>query len=318
MVKQIAAACRTQIYIQRIFLLSPLRINSNGDLSTGWHQIVYTYCGLLIFVGCTFLIIFSTNKSSVFYTGNGLVWLISAFCDFVLGKIAFVAIVILFERKKHLQISFFQSLARLDRILKEEFNVTTNYGIYRRINLMATFCIIVYYCTFTFVIGEPMVRVGIYSKYEILTILLTFFAELCVFAMVVTIFINGVMLIGNKFSSIKNVILSKQVQDVEKLKKLWDVYTEMLIVINIWNDYIGWIVLIRLTHDFAVSTTTSYLLFSTIVDNNSKQSLLFNMPAFFVQTLMRIVLFIVFAEQAIAKVSAKIIFFSYYVKVKVA
>lgn len=179
--KKITAAYRTPFIILRIFLLSPLRFKSNGDLSTGWYQIVYTYCGLLIYVACTFFNIFSTDKSSDFYTANGLVWLISAFCDFVVAKIAFVAIVILFERKKHQQISFFQSLYQLDCVLKNGFNVSTNYASYRRLNVLATFLIIVFYSSFTFMVFEPMLS-SIYSKYEITSVLITFFAELCVCA----------------------------------------------------------------------------------------------------------------------------------------
>lgn len=304
MVKQIVAAYRTQICIQRIFSLSPLRFNSNGDLSTSWNQIVLTYCGLVIFGTCTILIILAIDRVIDYFNANGIVWLVAAFCDLILGKIAYVAIVILIERKKYKQILFFESLVRLDRILHEEFNITTYYAMYQRVNLLTTGSIIVYYSSVTLLTCYPTFCLGVYTEYEFPAMILAFFAEHCVFALIVTIYINGVMLIGNKFYTIKNLITSKQVQNVKKLNKLRDVYTEMFNVIKIWNDYIGWIIMIRLAHDFAVSTTTSYLWFSTIVDYNNKGSMLLNIPVWLLQSLIRILLVIAFAEQAITKVCA--------------
>lgn len=309
MVKEIVAAYRTQIYIQRIFLLSPLRIHSNGDISTDWHQLVYTYCGLLIFVVCTILLFLSVDRVSYYYAANGLVWLIAAFCDFLLSKIAYIVIIILVELKKHQQILFFQSLVRIDHILQEKFNITSNYAICRRVNLLTICFIIVCYSCSTIEIGSRALCLSIYTKYEVPALILTYFAELCAFAMVVTIYINGVALIGNKFSIITKLLLNKQViQDAEKLTKLLEIYIEMINVINIWNDYIGWIIMIRLAHDFMTSTTTSYLLFTTILDNSEKL-VAYNIPAWLLQTVMRIVLIIGFSEQTIAKVGVQIISF---------
>lgn len=304
MVQQIVGSYRTQFYIQRIFLLSSLQFKSNGDLSTVGHQIVYTYCGILIFCACTILIILTIDRVTDYFNTNGVVWLIAALCDLLLGKIAYITIVILIERKKHREIFFFQTLARLDRILQEEFNVTTNYANYRRVNVLVICFIIVYYSLLTFSTCYPTFCLGIYSEYEIPAMLLTFFMEHCVFALIVTIYINGVTLIGTKFSTIKNLILTKKLQDLKKLNKLLNVYTEMFNVIFIWNDYMGWIIMIRLAHDFAVSTTTSYLLFSTIVDYDSKGSTLLNIPAWLLQSVIRIGMIITFAEQTITKVCA--------------
>lgn len=307
MVKPIVAAYRAQIYIQRIFLLSPLRINSNDDLSTGWHQIVYTYCVLIIFVAISFLITIATDIESDYFTANGFVWLIFGLSDFFFAKITFVVIAIISERKKHQQISFFHSLAQLDRVLQEEFNIIINYVVYRRVNFFATCFIIIFHGLSTYDIGKRIFRIGLFTEYESLAMVMTLFMEISAFALIVIIYINGAMLIGDKFSIIKNVMLSKQVQDVWKLKKLMYVYIELFKVINIWNDYIGWIMMFRLTHDFTASTTVTYLLFSTILDNSGAGSNVFNISVLLLQNVCRIVLVTVFAEHAITKVGAETI-----------
>lgn len=307
MVKQIVAAFRTQIYIQRIFLLSPLKFNSNGDLSTGWRQIIYTYCVLLMFGALSIFLTLVTDTNSEYFTANGFVWLIFGLSDFFLAKIAFVVIVIIAERRKNQQISFFHSLAQLDSILQKEFNIIINYVIYRRVNLIAAGFIIIFLGGSAFDIGKRLIRIGIYTDYEAPAMVITIFIELCAFAFIVMIYINGVMLIGDKFTIIKNVMLSKQVHDEEKLKKLIYVYIELFKVITIWNDYIGWIMMIRLTHDFTASTTVSYVLFSTIIDNSGAGSNMFNILALLSQNVIRIVLVTVFAEHARTKVSAEVL-----------
>lgn len=306
MTKQtIIAAYRTQIYFHRIFLLCPLRFNNNGDLSNGWLQIVYTYCVLFIFVTFTILLTLATDLTSDYYTANGRVWLIFGLTEFFLSKIAFVVIVIIAERKKHQQVSFFNSIAQLDRLLQKEFNISTNYAIYRRVNLCAIFIIICYFGASTFDIGRRLFSFGNFRGIKLPAMALPLLLELCVFAMIVTIYINGVMLIGDKFSIVKKLMQSKYVQNTDKLHKLMYVYIELFKVITIWNDYIGWIMMMRLTHDFTASTTVSYLLFATLMDNSGTSSNIFNITVLLSQNVIRIVLVTVFAEHAITKVGAK-------------
>lgn len=260
---------------------------------------------LLIFVAFSILLTFATDITSEYFTANGFVWLIFGLSEYFFSKIVFVVIAIIVERKKYQQISFFHSIAQLDRVLQEEFNIIINYVVYRRVNLFAICFIIAYFGVSTFDIARRVLRIGIFTEYEMPAMILTFFMELCAFALIVIIYINGLMLIGDKFSIIKNVMQSKQAQDVEKLKKLMYVYIELFKVITNWNDYMGWIMMIRLTHDFIACTTVCYLLFSTIIDNSGNGSNMFNISALLSQNIIRIVLVTVFAEHAIAKVGAE-------------
>lgn len=304
MSNRLLSAYRWSFIVQRVFLLSPIRYNNldNTLATTYWTST----CSFIVFIiylilSCLYVLKLN-NEPSKYFTSNGFVWFITSTGDYILSKIMVIFVFIIAERKKHQQIKFFSILSRLDDILRMQFNLHNEFAYYHRTNIIAMACIIVLHIVMTSEVGNRISDYDNIQAIRLIPVVVPFYWENCICWLTVLMFINAATMLRNRYSIIRTLASCNEPHILSNRKTLIFAYIELFQLIDILNDYIGWILLIRLAHDFTLSSSICYLMFSTIMDNNANVSNMVNMFCWFLMTMARIVLVTVFAEIVLAEV----------------
>lgn len=205
--------------------------------------------------------------------------IVIAVFELVFNNVGILVIFSFSHIKKNTHIIFLQKLFDVDSVLLDELKANINYNRLRVMSYTAYISIFMYYLGMNCLLFRKL------NELQQLTTGVAFMATLYQFQQSTTsittwTYVNYVMLLHQRFVLIrkrqeelvkeKKMILKsgiKYTENVSLLSTLLITYKELCACIDVLNDLSGSILILRIAHDFTLTTSQVYLISWIIMDN---------------------------------------------------
>lgn len=220
----------------------------------------------------------SSRQSDEGVSKSYLIAVIAVF-ELVFNNVGILVIVSFSYLKRGNQILFLQKLYDVDLVILDELKVDINYNRLRIISYSVYISIFFYYLGLNSLLFYKLSQLHYLSSgVSFMTTLYQF--EQSTTAITTWTYINYVMLLHHRFVIIrrsqedlvkeKKMILksgNKYTENVSILSTLLMTYKELCSCIDVLNDLSGSILILRIAHDFTLTTSQVYLISWIIMDN---------------------------------------------------
>lgn len=275
---------------QKFFCIFPLKRQGNQIVRSTFatfysiFSILFYFCSLalslyLLTIEQTTKKLESVRKSDeVTFSKSYLVIVIAVF-ELVVNNLGILVTVAFSHIKKNSQILFLQKVYDVDLVMMKELKVELNYNRLRMMCYSAYISIFCYYLALNSFVFYKL------HEFQNLTPAVAFMTTLYLFeqsttAITTWAYVNYVMLIYQRFVIIKKrqedfvqekkMILksgNKYTENVSLLSTLLMTYKELCSCIDVLNNMSGSILILRIAHDFTLTTSQVYLISWIIMDN---------------------------------------------------
>lgn len=301
-------AIRFSLLIQFLFMVSSIWQKQSRFILT-WQLTCYTYFMLSIYsVNC--IIILSMQTPAMFGIYQANLWSILFGVIFFMAKLTLILMVIALERKKCAERDFLEGVCEIDTELEAKFDVVVDCSTMRNVNTAAHLIHLTYFICLLIVSILKLRRVSLYSNYYILAHSFLYIFENLAFNAILAKFLNSALVLKARFGILENIIANiKQstgkcsaIELRMKFDTVFDIYYKMMRLVELFNEFIGWGVLLKIAHDFILCTAISYLIFTIIIEHSQSVLTMTGMIWWFLISFQRILFMTIVAHQAMIKV----------------
>lgn len=233
----------------------------------------------------------SVRESDDNFSKSYLMIVIAVF-ELVFNNVGILVIFSFSYIKKNIHVKFLQKVFDVDLVLLDELKMDINYNRLRIMGYLAYISIFLYYLGLNSYLSYKL------SQSHQLTAGVAFIATLYQFEQSTTAvttwnYVNYVMLIHQRFVLIrkrqeelvkeKKMILKsgmKYAENVSLLSTLLITYKELCSCIDVLNDLCGSVLILRIAHDFTLTTSQVYLISWIIMDNTGSVIITIILTAF--------------------------------------
>lgn len=297
--------------LQRVYCISPFQRVGNllrPSLILSIYGIISLIVYYILLVYSTFLIIKFGNVLPFFQ--KSYLWAVIGGFEILFNNAGFVVLIILSEFKKNQQLSFLNRIYEIDMVIAKDFQSEMKYrNLYLKNILAVLLCLIYYGGLTTFVLlflhGFGLTSFGLY-----MFAFLYQYEQICSGTMSLT-YINYVLLIRERFRILKNVQIQLTNEssignksNLFKISKLFLTYKDLCSLIELINDNYGIMLIIRIAHDFTLTTSQVYLISWIFMDSSvtNKTELVVCITLWMIQNIVKIGLTTLSAELTIKEV----------------
>lgn len=253
-----------ELLIYRIVLLSPFEILHNQKLAITWRVRLYVYTALLVYAAnrvffCIRMV--QINQFLEFFTITGPLWRYVELFDYVFTAVSFAGILTNGLVTSNHQIQFYQELHDFDTQLSADFKISVCRSRTRAINRWVLFANLVYSCGDFYYQYSWLSYSYILAPSLKLTFLFTFYvSDILVFVSAVQ-FISCTQLCRERLEIVVKLLRSYCSNDPsERLGKILLLYARICSQIVRINKFMGFVVLLKLGHDFTMGTTLLFMM----------------------------------------------------------
>lgn len=304
-------AIRLSILIQCIFIVSSIW-QKQSRFTLPWQLTCYTYLMLTIYsANCIIILSMQTSAMLGIYQANGQLWSILFTVIFLMAKFTLIITVIALERKKYTERDFLESVCQIDTKLEANFDVVVDCSTMRNVNIAAHSIHLTYYICLLIVSIRKLDRVNLYSFYYILAHSFIYFFENLTFNVLLAKYLNNAIILKTRFGILQNIITnimdsmgrSSLIEIRIRLDNVFDIYYQLIHLVELFNEFIGWGVLFKIAHDFILCSAISYLIFTIIIEQSQSAFTMAGMLWWFLISFQRILLMSFVAHQTMNKAS---------------
>lgn len=298
---QILSDMFLELIIFRILLLSPFKILRNQQIVTTWQLKFYMFTFLFAYVTlrlylCVLLVI-KENFLQQLFLYNGKLWMYVELFSFAISALLFVCIIMNGLLTIKHQIKFYQDLNDFDIKLKENFDISIDRSRTRAINrwalIVSLTCNVgdIFYVWITFV---PAISLD-----EKFTYFFTCYFSNTIGFILALQFVKCTQLCRERLAIIRKLLQSKY--HFERIDNILNLYAHIRSLIFLINKFMGFVVLIKLAHDFTMGTSIMYLMFSYSYDDGIAE--LLQLISWFGQSITGTLLMTLLTEMLLTDVS---------------
>ncbi len=301
-------ALKPTLILQRVYCISPFQRVGNilkpSLLSSIYGLVsVILYYGFLVYSG--HLIIKIGNVLPFFQ--KSYLWAVIGGFEIVFNNAGFIILVALCELKKKQQLSFLNRIYEIDEVIKKFFRMEIQYKSLYLNNIAAIILCFIYYEGLIAFVLYFSYKFGLTSAGLYLFAFLYQYEQVCVGTVSLT-YINYVFLVRERFRIIKNIQIKlteeSSQSNAQKVSKLFLTYKDLCSLIELVNDNYGIMLIIRIAHDFTLTTSQVYLISWVFMDSSvtNKFELAACIALWMIQNIVKIGLTTLSAELAVKEV----------------
>lgn len=275
--------------VQRFFCIFPLKRQGN-EIVHSLFATIYSIASLISYYSVLALAFYvlkaelttkkmESVKGDEEFSKSYLVVVICVF-ELIFNNVGILVIVLFSYIKRNNHVLFLQKLYDIDLVILDELKVDINYKRLRKM------CYTAYFTILTFYVGLNSLVFYKVHELHFLTPGVSLLATLYQFeqsttAITTWAYINYVILLHHRFTIIrkrqedlameKKMMLKNGVkfnENVSILSTLLMTYKELCSCIDVLNDMSGSILILRIAHDFTLTTSQVYMISWIIMDNN--------------------------------------------------
>lgn len=250
-----------ELIIYRILLLSPFEILRNQHIATTWRVKLYVYtslfaCAVLRVVFCILLV--KSDKFHDFFLYNGPLWMLVDLFDYVFTALSvFCTIMNSLVTRKH-QIKFYQELQNFDIKLAADFKIAVRRSRTRTINRWVLIASLIY-CIGDFYNSWINYGPTISSSLKFTFLFTYYFSNILAFVSALQ-FVNCTQLCSERLVIIRKLLRSYSSN--KRLDKILHLYGRICSQIFHINKFMGFVVLLKVAHDFTMGTSILFMMCS--------------------------------------------------------
>lgn len=218
-------------------------------------------------------------------------WCVLGIFELIFTNITYIFLVTLTNINKRLQIQFYDKIQDIDNSLFKEFKVRAKYRKFMLCNIVNISVILLYY-----IISASAFLYWLYSNnlgnIGMILFLASYQMEQVTSGLKTMMYILSVRLITNRFHTlafIQNTLINNKSSHA-KIAVLFNNFKDLCKAIEYLNEECGTIIILRLTHDFTLTTSQLYFIFCVLVDHTIKDkiSLVAGVAAWMMQNLIKL------------------------------
>lgn len=311
-------ALKPTMILQRVFCISPFHRVGNllrPSLISSIYGLVSLILYYAVMVYSAHLIIQNGNIVPLFH--KSYLWAVIGGFEMSFNNVGLVVLIVLCEFKKNQQLSFLNQMYEIDEVIMKDFRMEICYRNLYLKNIAAVLLCLIYYEGLTafvlyFLYGYGLTSFGLY-----IFAFLYQYEQICSGTMSLT-YINNVLLVKERFRILKNIQIQltkestvRNESNVLKISKLFLTYKDLCSLIELVNDNYGIMLIIRIAHDFTLTTSQVYLISFVFMDSNvtNRIELVTCITLWMIQNIVKIGVTTVSAESTVKEV--KILFTKY-------
>lgn len=271
---------------QRFFGLSAFRLHQNR-LQASSLDTAYAACLLIAYTTCMLTsayYICSSEKARTFFSDHGYLWIVIGIIDLIFTKISycFVIIAAVLHRNKHML--FYQKLHSVDKRLQLRFKCDFQYPLQLWSRALIFLIVVAGAIVLTAIVSVKLYKRQFIPIVGVALFGFTFLFDQIVISLNTWIYASNVRMVGLRFRELRRVVkgppqppkkLQWQLAKLriqtnakwnEDINLIIELYKDLTEIILLLNGNCG-AILLRIMHDFAVTTTQMYMVFWLLVDN---------------------------------------------------
>lgn len=305
-------ALKPTMILQRVYCISPFQRVGNllePSLISSIYGLVSVILYYALMVYSTYLIIKVGNVVPLFQ--KSYIWAVIGGFEILFNNAGLIVLMILSEFKKKQQLSFLNQIYVIDETIKREFRVEIKYKSLYLQNVTAVLLCFIYYEGLTVFVLYFLYGYGLTSSGLYIFTFLYQYEQISSGTMSLT-YISYVLLVRERFRILKNIqvqltnesTVSNQ-SNVLKISKLFLTYKDLCSLIELINDNYGITLIIRIAHDFTLTTSQVYLISWVFMDNNvtNKIELIMCITLWMIQNIVKIGFTTLSAELTVEEVN---------------
>lgn len=309
-------ALKPTMILQRVYCISPFQRVGNL-LKPSLISSVYGFVSVILYyalmVYSAYLVIKIGNVVPFFQ--KSYLWAVIGGFEVLFNNAGLIVLLVLCEFKKNQQLSFLNQIFDIDEVIKKDFQIEISYQSLYFKNVAAVLLCLLYYSGLTifvlyFLYGYGLTSFGVY-----IFAFLYLYEQICSGTMSLS-YINYVLLIRERFKILKNIQIQLTDQSPARkqssllvISKLFLTYKDLCSLIELVNDNYGIVLIVRIAHDFTLTTSQVYLIIWVFIDSNvtNKIELVTCVTLWMIQNIVKICLTTLSAELAVKEVSSLMI-----------
>lgn len=301
-------ALKPTMIFQRVYCISPFQRVGNL-LEPSLISSIYGLFSVILYYALmgysAYLIIKVGNVVPLFQ--KSYIWAVIGGFEILFNNVGLIVLMILSEFKKKQQLSFLNQIYVIDETIKREFrmDMEIKYKSLYLQNVAAVLLCLIYYegltvCVLYFLYGYGLTSSGLY-----IFAFLYQYEQISSGTMSLT-YINYVLLIRERFRILKNIqVQLTNESNVLKISKLFLTYKDLCSLIELVNDNYGITLIIRIAHDFTLTTSQVYLISWVFMDSSvtNKIELIMCITLWMIQNIVKIGFTTLSAELTVKEVN---------------
>lgn len=202
-------------------------------------------------------------------------WAVIAGFEILFNNVGFIVSMILCECKKKRQLSFLNQIFDIDEVIKNDFRMEIRYKNLYVNNIVAVLLCLIYYEGLTAFVLYFLYHHGLTSFGLYVFAFLYQYEQICS-GMLSLSYINYVLLLRERFRILKDIQIESTNEsttianpsNVARISKLFLTYKQLCSLVELINDNYGIMLIIRIAHDFTLTTSQVYLISWVFMDSN--------------------------------------------------
>lgn len=249
----------------RIFLLSPFEILEDQQLATTWKTILYMLIMLLAYatLRISFWLQFQDNGAYKFLSANGNLWMFTRIFDFIVSSLSFGVVILNGLSTNTHQIQYFQELHNVDIKLFTSFGVVIKRSRIRIASNVFLVLGLFYYFGYFFgslsTVGSKML-----TPYQKFASNFTSYFD-CILNLIIALFyVNCTQMCRERLSSVRILLRHYSNFSTEQMDAVLQLYVRIRGLIFLINRFMGFMVLLKIAHDFILASSIVYEMCSSL------------------------------------------------------
>lgn len=304
--RHILSDLKLELFIYRIFLLSPFEIQQNQKLATAWRVKLYICSALVVYVTLriSFFLLFQGNdKILEYFSTNGKMFMYVAIFDLTFSSLFFVAIVLNGLITNTHQIKFYEDLHLFDEIILATISNPITRSRSRTANTCALIVALVYYIAY-FCSSLIYIDTPILTPFQHFALLSTIYIDNILSLLTALYYVNCIQLCRERLEVIRKLLRNHSNFRTEQMHTVLQLYIRIRSQILLINRFMGFMVLLKITHDFTLCSSIMYLICSSLY----RAEYIFQIILWFGETIVGTLLMALTAELLMTEVYSWILF----------
>lgn len=257
-----------ELLVYRLLLLSPFEVLRNQQIVSTWRVKLYMFTFFLVYALLrVYLCIILVSNDKIFQTVfsyDGQIWKVVQILIFGLVALLFVGIVMNAVLMNKHQIKFYADLHDFDFKLSADFGVSIGRSRMRAINRWSLIVNLCYNFFDSIYYWNTHVPPILTFSQRFAYFVIYYFSNIIGFVSVLQ-FVNCTQLCRERMEIIKKLLRNKS--HTVRIGIVLHLYARIRGQIVLINKFMGFVVLIKLIHDFTVGTSILYMMFVSSYDD---------------------------------------------------
>lgn len=258
---------RLDLFFYRILLLSPFEILPIQQLSSTWRIKLYVCTVLIVFASLRIYFVMCLAESAEIFDlflFNGQLWMLCDLFDFAFVSLSFCGIVINALVTTNHQIKFYENLNDFNVKLIADFGISIQRSRTQTVNRWVLMASLAYFSG-DFIYFWMHFKNTILTNYQNFALLFPFYlTNILTFATALQ-YVDCTQLLRERLQVIRKILGNYRTFRCERLDKVLLLYTRITNQTCLINRFMGFVVLLKLTHDFTLGTSVVYIMCSKMI-----------------------------------------------------